>query len=138
MARIRPVALAIIRRGEEILVFEGYDTVKDERFLRPLGGGIDFGEFGHDAFRREIREELGAELTEIRHLATVENIFTCNGESGHEIVMLYEAAFADEALYGMDLLDGFEGTEPMPAFWVHPGRLGGRPLYPDGLSGLLG
>ena len=138
MAHIRPIALAIIRRGEEILVFEGYDGVKAERFLRPLGGGIEFGEFGHDAVRREIREELGAELTGIRHLATVENIFTVDGQIGHEIVFLYEAAFADEALYGMEQFDGMEGTVPMPAFWVHPGELDGRPLYPDGLSALLG
>jgi ADP-ribose pyrophosphatase YjhB (NUDIX family) len=137
MRRIRPVALAIIRRGEELLVFEGYDEVKAERFLRPLGGGIEFGELGHDAVRREIREELGVELNEVRHLATIENIFTCNGEDGHEIVMLYEAVFADETLYGTEQLDGREGTEPLPAFWVHPARLDGRPLYPDGLSDLL-
>ena len=51
------------------------DTVKGSAFARPLGGGIDFGETSQDAIVREIREELGAELTDARLLGIVENIF---------------------------------------------------------------
>jgi len=56
---IRPIAICVIRRRDEILVFESRDTVKNETFYRPLGGGINFGEHSKDAVRREIFEEIG-------------------------------------------------------------------------------
>lgn len=62
---IRPVALGVIRRGEEVLVSELYDPNEDYHFYRPLGGGIEFGELGHETLKREFDEELGVELTNI-------------------------------------------------------------------------
>jgi hypothetical protein len=38
--RIRPLALALIRKGDEILVEEGRDSVKNETFSRLLGGAL--------------------------------------------------------------------------------------------------
>jgi hypothetical protein len=52
---VRPIAIAIIRRGERIFVAEGTDDVTEETFYRPLGGLVEFGElarfefcYGHD------------------------------------------------------------------------------------------
>ena len=42
-SRIRPLAMCVFRKGERILVAEGYDRVKGEVFHRPLGGAIKFG-----------------------------------------------------------------------------------------------
>ena len=74
--RIRPLALGIFRHDGRLLVFEGHDPVKDETFYRPLGGGIEFGETGAQAMAREMREEIGAEVTNVRYLGLCENIFT--------------------------------------------------------------
>ncbi|MEO5951958.1 MAG: NUDIX domain-containing protein, partial [Chloroflexia bacterium] len=93
--RIRATALGIFRRGDEIFVAKGYDPNKDQYFYRPLGGGIEFGERGEEAIIREMREETGLELTNVLYLGICENIFTYLGEPGHEIVLLYEANFAD-------------------------------------------
>ncbi len=41
---IRALAIGVIRRGDELLVYEGHDASKNKTFYRPLGGGIDFGE----------------------------------------------------------------------------------------------
>ncbi|MEX2081522.1 MAG: NUDIX domain-containing protein, partial [Dehalococcoidia bacterium] len=67
-----------------MLVFRGYDAVKEQAFYRPLGGGIEFGETAEEAVIREMREEIGAETRVMRHLMTVENLFTYEGQPGHE------------------------------------------------------
>ncbi len=100
---IRPVAIALIRWNDTYMIFEGYDKIKDEYFYRPLGGGIEFGEYGHQTIKREILEEIGAKIYDIRYLYTLENIFICDGLPGHEIVQIYEAKLEDTALYGQEM-----------------------------------
>ena len=137
---LRPIAICVFRREGEILVFEGYDTIKKDRFFRPLGGGVEFGEHSREAVVREIREELGTEITNLRHLATTENIFTLNGQLGHEIVFVYEADLADSSLYKNESISAAEddGTairvlwKPLSAFQTGQSR-----LVPDGLLELL-
>lgn len=51
LREIRPKAVGVFRRNDEILVFEGYDAVKDEVYYRPLGGAIEFGEYGYQALQ---------------------------------------------------------------------------------------
>ena len=132
---VRPIAIAIIRRGERIFVAEGTDDVTEETFYRPLGGLVEFGERGSDTVRREIQEEIGADLTNVRYLGTMENIFTYNGERGHEIVMVYEADFADPAMYDKpDVAARENGAAPFNAMWKRLSDFGPHtPLYPDGL-----
>ena len=101
--QIRPITIYIIRKGDSILVFEGYDHVKDQTFYRPLGGGIEFGETSLDALQREFQEEIDAKLTNLRYFCTLENIFACYGETGHEIVIIYNGEFADKSFYDKNL-----------------------------------
>jgi 8-oxo-dGTP pyrophosphatase MutT (NUDIX family) len=137
---IRPIAICVIRRDDLLLVFEGHDPVKPETFYRPLGGGIDFGEPGRDAVAREMREELGAEISNVRYLGTLENIFTFEGQPKHEIVLVYQADLVDESFYAPEQRVAHEddGT-PFQVMWKRladfdRGRL---ILYPDGLLSLL-
>jgi ADP-ribose pyrophosphatase YjhB (NUDIX family) len=138
--QIRAKALGVFLHDGRLLVFEGYDPVKDETFYRPLGGGIEFGETGAQAMAREIREEIGAEVVGVRYLGLSENIFTCAGEPGHEIVLLYEAELADRSLYEQDVIEAVEanGADFM-ALWKPLSDFadGRTPLYPDGLFALL-
>jgi NADH pyrophosphatase NudC (nudix superfamily) len=138
--RIRPLALGLFLRDGKLLVFEGYDPLKDETFYRPLGGGIEFGETGAQAMAREIREEIGAEVTNVRYLGLCENIFTFLGQMGHEIVLLYEAELVDKSLYARDDLQVVEpGGVTIRAMWKPLADFadGRTPLYPDGLFDLL-
>ena len=138
-AAIRPLALAVIRRSDRILVFRGEDPVKAEVFYRPLGGGIEFGETGEAAVRREIREEIGAELVNVRPLGALENIFTYNGGPGHEIILLFEADLLDTAIYKVEQFEGLEANgEALTVTWKPLVDFrGGDRLYPDGLLLLL-
>src|SRR3954469_17974091 len=98
MPTIRPIALAVPRRGEDLLVFEYYDPTKDLTFYRPLGGGIDFGETAEAAVRRELREELRVDLLNVRPLGVLESIFHGFGRDGHEIAFVFGCQLADPTL----------------------------------------
>ena len=81
---IRAVAICIFGHDGRILVNEGNDPLAGLRFCRPLGGGIEFGETGAQAIARETLEEIGAEVSKVRHIGTLENIFTYLGARGHD------------------------------------------------------
>jgi ADP-ribose pyrophosphatase YjhB (NUDIX family) len=144
--RIRPLALALIRKDEQILVEEGRDEVKNETFFRLLGGVIDFGEKGADAVQRELREELGVEsqVNPRAAVATFENVFTYEGDPCHEIVLIYECSLRDDSLYSLDRWKTHEETrDGIVVHKVEWKRLDdfhdtGDILYPEGLQALLG
>lgn len=138
---IRPIVICVFSHNGRILVAEGFDPVKQQVFYRPLGGAIEFGEHSRVALVRELREEIQAEITNLRYLGTLENIFVYNGERGHEIVQVYAGDFVDPAFYSRERLEGYEVDEPFQIVWKSLAELKGNPaepLYPDGLLELLG
>ena len=141
MNQIRSVSLCVFLNKNRILVFEGYDKVKDEIFYRPLGGGIEFGETAEETVRRELREEINAEVDDVRFLGALENIFTFNGDSYHEIVMIHDGTLKESGLYEQAVIVGHEADieESFNAMWKSLDEFGeGRSiLYPDGLLELL-
>ncbi len=100
--KVRPIAIAIIRRNNEILVAKGRDSIKNETFYRPLGGEIEFGETSHECIIRELMEEIRADVIDMKLLTVLENIFVYEGKPGHEIVVVYEVQLADSSFYKMD------------------------------------
>jgi 8-oxo-dGTP pyrophosphatase MutT (NUDIX family) len=138
-SQIRPIALCLFLHRGRILVFRGYDAVKRAHYDRPLGGGIEFGETSRDAVVREIREELGAEIEDVKCLGTLESIFDLEGETGHEIVFVFDAAFADRSLYEEEVLDGHEHEATFHAEWQSLDELahGEAKLVPEGLAALI-
>ncbi|MGA2488925.1 MAG: NUDIX domain-containing protein [Anaerolineales bacterium] len=138
-AIIRSIAICVCRDGDRILVAEGHDSKKSQTFYRPLGGTIEFGEHGDETVRREFREEIGADMTEVRYLGMLENIFTYEGRGGHEIVLVYDGHLCDSSMYAKEIIQGDEFGQPFRAVWKRLGEFGpGKPpVYPDGLLALL-
>jgi ADP-ribose pyrophosphatase YjhB (NUDIX family) len=134
MNRVAAVkSLAIIRRDDgAILVSEDHDPSTGELFHRPLGGSVEFGERAADAATRELREELGAELVDVRLAGVLENLFTFNGEQGHEIVFVFHARFRAAELYARHEQPRLDGSDAR-ALWRSPADATVR-LVPNGIE----
>ena len=141
---IRPKAICVIRDGLRILLEYNKWPTENDIFYTPLGGEIKYGEYGANTVRREIKEEIGADIENIRYLGFIENIFKVVDNLCHEIVLVYEADLVDKSYYEKDVIEGLE-TEmdpphPMFVYWktlteIDEERL---PLYPESLRELLG
>jgi len=140
--RIRPLALCVFRRGDKIFVSQGYDAREDQIFFRPIGGKIEFGERAAAAVAREVQEEIGAEVADLKYLGALESIFSYEGQPCHEIVMIYDGRFRDAEMNRDDVAvqGSDEGDILYQAGWQRLDffrSADAPPLYPAGLLELL-
>ncbi|MFA5309540.1 MAG: NUDIX domain-containing protein [Dehalococcoidales bacterium] len=96
---VRVIAICVFRHGNRILTCDYLDEPEMGPFYRPLGGKVEFGEKTIDTVRREIREEIGQEVTDLKLLTVLENIFSHEDDHGHEIVYVYDGKFTDPSVY---------------------------------------
>ncbi|MCW8277755.1 NUDIX hydrolase [Pseudomonas sp. PCH199] len=136
---IRPLALCIFHHHGKILVNQFYDAVGKQTLFRPIGGGIEFGERSVDAIVREVQEELGLSISDVRLIGTLESIFTYAGKPGHEIVQVYDARFDDADVYEKPWMEGHESDgASFRAMWCSSSSFTAEsPLVPEGLYDLL-
>ncbi|WP_315784716.1 NUDIX hydrolase [Fischerella sp. JS2] len=125
---IRVLALGLIRDGNRVFISQGYDPQTQETFYRAMGGGVDFGETSFAALQREFYEEIQAELTNIHYLGCLENIFTYNGQLGHEIIQLYQCDFAEPKFYQLEKIVFTESKRQKTALWIEISRFQSREL----------
>jgi ADP-ribose pyrophosphatase YjhB (NUDIX family) len=131
--------MAVVRRPTDGAILVQRDTGADRRhFERLLGGHVEFGERAEQAVRRELREEIGQEIRDVRLVQVLENLFTLDGAPGHEIVFVFEAGFVDAGAYDIEeqaILD--DPTGRIRVAWRAPEDDSVR-LVPDGIDTLLG
>jgi DivIVA domain-containing protein len=135
---VRAVTVALLADRGRMLVTEMADPTTGRTAYRPPGGEIAFGERGHEAVRRTMREEFGVQLTEVRPMATLESIHRFAGRDAHELVLVYEVATADPQVWSQPRLRRRRGD--VTAIWapVDMFRRNEAQLLPDGLLPLLG
>jgi ADP-ribose pyrophosphatase YjhB (NUDIX family) len=131
-------AMAMIRRPRDgaWLVSE-YNGPREPPFQRPLGGHVEVGERAAQTVTREFGEEIGQELTGVRLLGVLENIFGWRGGIAHEIVFVFAAEFADPAAYEIAEQRIRDDTEDWTRVIWRPAGAVSPPLYPDGLAELV-
>jgi 8-oxo-dGTP pyrophosphatase MutT (NUDIX family) len=137
---IRPIAAAVIRDGDRLLVWEDHDPATGEVVCVPLAGGIEFGETGAEAIARELREEIGQTPSAATFLGAFEDIFDWNGRRRHELYLVYDVELAGDDLSQAEevVVHEDDGTSYV-ARWRGLDELHGPTgrLVPDGLLQLL-
>ncbi len=137
---IRCIALCVLKKGQEILVQEGFDVIRQETFYRPPGGGIEFGEYSWDAVRREMKEELGVEVDDLEFLGTLESLFQYEGQPRHELVFLFGGDAEGEPALAKPEIQSRESDGSILRFkWMPLSSFsrGKAILYPEGLLDML-
>jgi ADP-ribose pyrophosphatase YjhB (NUDIX family) len=131
-------AVVVIRRPADgaLLVSEQAGR-REPLYHRLLGGHVEFGEYALATAHRELAEEIGQQLTGVRLLGVLENIFDWADFTSHQVIFVFAAAFADPAAYEITeqpVLDDPGGKARV--IW-RPVGAADPPLYPEGLGRLL-
>ena len=94
------------------------------------GGRVEYGENALETLEREVREELGEEVTVGRLVVVADNIFELDGERYQEVGLYFLIEFAP----GAEVLrrqGPFSGTEPGTTFqWIRLDEIEQAGLFP--------
>ena len=135
-AHVRAVSIGLATRDEQLLSVEVLEDSGTLVGWRPPGGGVEFGETPRDALHRELREELGCDVSIEGSPWIFENIYEHVGTIGHEIVFAFRIRLLDPSLYERSRFKFFEseGTSHW-AEWIDMSRFksGEHTLFPGGL-----
>ena len=139
--KVKAKAICLIQHADRLLVTEYHDEDKPNTYYyRPLGGTIEFGEYGSETVARELMEEIQAEIENIHYVGTLENIFVSNGEKAHQIMLVFTGSLADRSFYDKPVILAQEDNgQEFRAVWVPIEEFiqGQAILYPEGILDLL-
>jgi ADP-ribose pyrophosphatase YjhB (NUDIX family) len=134
-AIVRPIAVGVVRRGDELLLMAVKSDSGSIKGWRPLGGTIEFGERAADTLKREFVEELGVAIEEPKLLTVLESLYTHHDAVGHEIVLVFDARLADAEAYRTDGFTFEDGGVRNEVRWIALAQFqaGRETLFPAGL-----
>lgn len=115
--RVKAMLLAPDRAGTAHAVSLNPPTAEDpDGYHRLVGGGVEVGETAREAVRREVDEELGATVHDLRLLTVLESIFRLDGVLGHEVVFLFTGRLDPEPARTGATLTESDGSV-VPVVW---------------------
>jgi 8-oxo-dGTP pyrophosphatase MutT (NUDIX family) len=137
----RQAALCIFHRNGVFLIAEIVDPHSGAVLHRPPGGGIEEGETPEQTVRREVLEELGITLTEVRQIGHIDHVWIWKSRELHERAYIFLADPADDPrLNRGETLELIEADgERSRTIWLalDGAGAGPPPICPAGLPELL-
>ena len=135
---IRVVVLGLVVEDGLFLAADVPDDNGNLKGLRPLGGGVEFGESREQALHREFLEETGSSIEIVGPWTLFENIFEHTGATGHEIIFAAPVRMLTPSFsHNVDHLV----LDPMPVIvrWhrLDAVETAGLPVFPAGIGGAL-
>ena len=138
---IQVKAIGLHWRDGLLLATEVFDDAGRLTGVRPLGGGMEFGERWQEALQREFQEELGVEVEVQGPPLVMENLYTHQGAVGHEVLFIANVEFDATPFAQLDHIRFRENNGTWcTARWFDVAALdmpGGPALYPAGLKQAL-
>jgi 8-oxo-dGTP pyrophosphatase MutT (NUDIX family) len=136
--RVKAMLIVLHPEGARHLVSVNAPTVENPQgFHRLVGGSVELGERLDEAIVRELDEELGARIHDMRHLGMMETSFGFKGELGLEVGALYTGRrVALRADRGATLTESDGSVVPI-AWRAIDGAGESMPLYPAGIQGWI-
>ena len=138
---IKVKAIGLHWRDDQLLATEVFDDEGRLTGVRPLGGGVEFGEHWQEALKREFQEELGVEVEVKGPPLVMENIYSHHGAVGHEVLFIAEIVFNTARFAHLDRISFRENNGTLcTARWFDVAALDrpdGPALYPAGLKQAL-
>ena len=107
-------------RGDLLVAVRGKEPAKGTLDLP--GGFVDMGETVEQGMKREIKEETGLDVAELRYLFSIPNRYLYSGMVIHTIDMFYEARVPDDAAPHAD--DDAAALAWMPLDEIDPEQFG--------------
>ena len=102
------------------------------------GGGVKIGEQSLETVRREIMEELGLEVKNLKIKGTLENFFNYKDKKVHGLEIIYEGEFVSNQPYQEEILDGIEERDKKLQFkWVDINNLDSLNFKPNVLRKII-
>ena len=87
---IRPIVVGIVKKDNKILGMPGLKKETNQKYVRLIGGGVEFLEPLEVALKREFKEELNVDIKVNEYLGFEDSIIVYDGKDAHEHVFLYE------------------------------------------------
>lgn len=108
-------AMCLFVHKDRLLLYENHR--EGIHFYRPPGGHIEHGEYAHQAVEREVKEELGAKIHNIKLWRIIENIFATKEKLRHEYVFCFTADFVDKKFYDQKQIEAYEDDKQQLLCW---------------------
>lgn len=101
---MRASVVILNKEGDKLLV---HHSLKFNHRALP-GGGIAGLETSSETAKRELEEEIGAEIEVKNCIAVIENFFDAKGLKQHEVQFVYLAEFKDPKMYERETFEPAE------------------------------
>lgn len=108
---------AYLTCGEKVLLQRGANS----DFYNLIGGRVHVCENTVDAIKREVKEELGIEISAPKLIVVAENFFKWQGKNAHEMLFIYRKELPAKYL---KILENFKVLDQEEnAIWVDKSKL---------------